>query len=408
MLSFQNAAQTSSIALKTTIDALCQKALAFIKRNTVKDFEEAFKIFQQAHQMDSNHALTLANLGMCYKKGIGVTPNLKTAITYLFQAAQLNSSLGQFQYAKCLETGEGVEQNIHHAMHYYREASNNGFPCQNKVDELVKKILEKFATISNAQKITVTASDNSAASQNTTTAITAATAIPSINAGTTTLLAPNAVMASQPIHNYVAPLHITNVMAPNSSVTQFIPSMTPSFALAPTLSALPPQTQSSVTAATTNEKFMSSAFGSPLSYVTPFGSPVSSTPIISTNASASSSSESSQSHSQRPKQSRSPSPKALRYTKKQQYLDETKSKSSEKYKYRDSDRHDRSRSRDSRSRSPLASKSSRSNRYHHDYDKNRYESRYESRYDHRYDNNHYDKDPKDHKDRYDERSKRRK
>jgi TPR repeat protein len=71
-------------------------------------------------------AVTLFELGNCFRHGWGVVKNKQTAAYYFEYAAKLGDPDAQLELALCYKIGDGVKKNKKEAAKYYRLAHNQG------------------------------------------------------------------------------------------------------------------------------------------------------------------------------------------------------------------------------------------------------------------------------------------
>jgi TPR repeat protein len=63
-------------------------------------------------------------LGYCYHYGKGVSIDMKKAIQFYYQAAELGNSLEQNNLGICFENGDGVSKDFRKAIDFYSQWLN--------------------------------------------------------------------------------------------------------------------------------------------------------------------------------------------------------------------------------------------------------------------------------------------
>lgn len=83
--------------------------------------------FQKA--ADQGSAMALADLGVLYAKGQGVTRDLARAMTYLAQAAAEGVAAAQYNLAEAFAKGDGITPDDAQALIWYGKAAAQGYPA---------------------------------------------------------------------------------------------------------------------------------------------------------------------------------------------------------------------------------------------------------------------------------------
>lgn len=108
---------------------------------TKKDYENAFKHFEESHKMGCVSACN--NLGNCYTYRMGVKKSKEKAFEYYAEAAKHNIPAGQFNVANCYKRGIGTTKSLELANYWYKKAADNGY----KYNNLLNKTSYKFSKI---------------------------------------------------------------------------------------------------------------------------------------------------------------------------------------------------------------------------------------------------------------------
>jgi len=116
------------IGFTSVVNAGFDDAYGHLKQ---KEYTKALKELKPL--ADQGHVPSQLNLGRIYHKGLGVEVNYKVAIEYYKMAAnQGNNDDAQHTLGNLYRNGQGVKdattQDLSKAIHYYKKASDNGFP----------------------------------------------------------------------------------------------------------------------------------------------------------------------------------------------------------------------------------------------------------------------------------------
>ena len=93
----------------------------------VADPKEAVKLYQQAAAKGLSDADF--NLGHCFQKGVGITPDLVRAYECYERAAFRGHSAAQNNLGVMLEKGIGIARNVSDALRWYRQAAAASDPA---------------------------------------------------------------------------------------------------------------------------------------------------------------------------------------------------------------------------------------------------------------------------------------
>jgi TPR repeat protein len=83
------------------------------RRAAREEYSEAFKLFNESKDLGDLKAF--ANLGMLYKRGVvpGTRgPDVKKAVALFAEGAKKSDPLSMYSYARCLEGGIGIKQDL--------------------------------------------------------------------------------------------------------------------------------------------------------------------------------------------------------------------------------------------------------------------------------------------------------
>ena len=116
-----------------------QTDLGYYYETELGDFEKAVFWYKKAAEQDEQYALN--NLGICYKRGLGVSQNKEMAFRYFYKASALGLSLAQCNLAQCYEYGDGVSLDYVEAGIWYLKAVEQGYNyASDHLEELANKI----------------------------------------------------------------------------------------------------------------------------------------------------------------------------------------------------------------------------------------------------------------------------
>jgi hypothetical protein len=91
-----------------------------------KDYKEAFNFFSRAH--DAGYEDAAGNLGGLYMNGDGVPRDPRQAVNLFKTGAEDGNPYCMYLFAKCLESGAGITENLPLAQQYYGDAAAAGDP----------------------------------------------------------------------------------------------------------------------------------------------------------------------------------------------------------------------------------------------------------------------------------------
>lgn len=89
------------------------------------NYEEAFELYRRAAEEGSKEAQY--NLGVCYSKGIGVTPDKAESVKWYRKAAEQGQVNAQWNLGMCYDNGRGVTQDKAEAVKWYDRAAEQGY-----------------------------------------------------------------------------------------------------------------------------------------------------------------------------------------------------------------------------------------------------------------------------------------
>ena len=89
-----------------------------------KEYNSAVQYYHRAALM--GYAVAQNDLGVCYRKGFGVTQDYYEAAKWYRKAAEQGDADAQYNLGLCYETGEGVTQDYYEAVKWYRKAAEQG------------------------------------------------------------------------------------------------------------------------------------------------------------------------------------------------------------------------------------------------------------------------------------------
>ena len=107
-------------------DALCDLGSFYLYGNEEheiqKDESKAYELTKKA--ADQNHPAALANLGVCYKFGVGTPKNETESLNAFMKAANAGNDIAQVEIGNAYLYGNGVEQSFTEAQKYIDAAAN--------------------------------------------------------------------------------------------------------------------------------------------------------------------------------------------------------------------------------------------------------------------------------------------
>lgn len=125
-----------SLRAEFSVETEYQKANAYWKN---KEYKDAFSIFSKL-AIEHNKLGAQFALGMMYQKGQGTDQDIKQAIHFYKLASDQGEVNAQFNLGKIYQQGEGTEQDSKKALHYYRLAAGQGYRfAQFKVGAMYQK-----------------------------------------------------------------------------------------------------------------------------------------------------------------------------------------------------------------------------------------------------------------------------
>lgn len=134
---------STKLPLRPTGEELYQKG---VNAEKTGNLVQAREFYQDAVALGFCKAY--ANLGYFYLKGLGgLVANKKLAYECFLKGAEAGHARAQCNLARMLEKGDGIEQDLERALHWYREAAKSGDTAAvGKVVQLSKMIEESLVT----------------------------------------------------------------------------------------------------------------------------------------------------------------------------------------------------------------------------------------------------------------------
>lgn len=75
----------------------------------------------------SGHAMAQNNVGIMYRRGLGVRKNVNTAAAWYRRAADQNYAKAQFNLALLYKSNQGVKKDLSKAIYWFEESARNGY-----------------------------------------------------------------------------------------------------------------------------------------------------------------------------------------------------------------------------------------------------------------------------------------
>ena len=89
--------------------------------------DDAKAVYWYSKAANQGYALAQHNLGLCYKRGEGVTKDYAKAVYWYSKAANQGYALAQHNLGLCYKRGEGVTKDYAKAVYWYSNAAEQGY-----------------------------------------------------------------------------------------------------------------------------------------------------------------------------------------------------------------------------------------------------------------------------------------